>query len=141
MKFFLSAILLLSIVSLLTGSTPSYSNSVFTPEEIKHLSSIPVKIYFNGEHYYSDKFRFNLTDEKRRMEIYKSEENDNADFLSMIPLTLDRNYYDLQTNNSPQLIWQNPNNIKIQGSLFYRYMFWLHISLKVLVYLSNYCLL
>ena len=111
MKFFLSAILLLSIVSLLTGSTPSYSNSVFTPEEIKHLSSIPVKIYFNGEHYYSDKFRFNLTDEKRRMEIYKSEENDNADFLSMIPLTLDRNYYDLQTNNSPQLIWQNPNNI------------------------------
>lgn len=111
MKFFLSAILLISIVSVLTGSTPSFSNSVFTPEEIKQLSSIPVKIYFNGEHYYSDKFRFNLTDEKRRMEIYKSEENDNADFLSMIPLTLDRNYYDLQTNNSPQLIWQNPNNI------------------------------
>ncbi|MBN8569462.1 MAG: T9SS type A sorting domain-containing protein [Ignavibacteria bacterium] len=111
MKFFLSAILLLSIVSVLTGSTPSYSNSVFTPEEIKQLSSIPVKIYFNGEHYYSDKFRLNLTDEKHRMEIYKSEEKDNTDFLSIVSLTLDRNYYDLQTNNSPQLIWQNPNNV------------------------------
>lgn len=111
MKFFLSAILLLSIVSVLTGSTPSYSNSAFTPEEIKQLSSIPVKIYFNGEHYYSDKFRLNLTDEKHRMEIYKSEENDNTDFLSIVSLTLDRNYYDLQTNNSPQLIWQNPNNV------------------------------
>lgn len=111
MKFFLSAIFLISVVSILTGSTPSFSNSVFTPEEIKLLSSIPVKIYFNGEYYYSDKFRFNLTDEKRRMEIYNSEESDNSDFISMIPLSFERNYYDLQTNNSPQLIWQNPNNI------------------------------
>ena len=111
MKFFLSAILLLSIISLLIVYTPSYSNSVFTPEEIKQLSSIPVKIYFNGEHYYSDKFRFNLPDEKRRIDVYNSSENDNSAFQSIIELSSLRNYYDLQTNNSPQLIWQNPNNI------------------------------
>lgn len=110
MKSVLSKLLLIIFLVMIIH-IPSYSNSVFTPEEIKQLSGIPVKIYFNGENYYSDKLRFNFVSESSRIANYNLSETDNSAFVSSVMLSTERNYYDLQTNNSPQLIWQNNFNI------------------------------
>lgn len=110
MKSALSCLLLI-FSAILILCVPSYSNSIFTPEEIQRLANIPVKIYFNGENFYSDKLRFNFSNEKLRVDKYNSEETDNPAFYSSYLLNTSRNYYDLQTNNSPQLIWQNPANL------------------------------
>jgi hypothetical protein len=90
---------------------PSISQSFFTSEEIQKLSRIPVKIYFNGEHYYADNLRFNIADEKNRLKNFNSQEDNSGAFLSEVPLTNLRNYYDLQSLGSFQGMWQNPLNL------------------------------
>ncbi len=98
-------LLFLTVLNFLLLLNSASSNSIFSPEEIKELSNIPVKVYFNGENYYSGKFRCPLINDKSRIENYKLIQDHSSGFLSINEIPMERNYYDLQANGSAQLIF------------------------------------
>jgi len=82
------------------------AQSIYTSQEIKKLSYIPVKIYFDGE-VYSSHFSPGIKKEAR---IIEPQGPDAYSSISYVQLSNLRNYYDLESNGAPLQIWQDPSN-------------------------------
>ncbi|MBS1494676.1 MAG: T9SS type A sorting domain-containing protein [Bacteroidetes bacterium] len=100
MKFFL---LLLSYFVLTLGLQ---AKSNYTPEQIRMLASISVKINSDGE---VDKsvFKTGIVPDSRIIQNYNESPSTIVFMKEMSSL---RNYYDLESNGTPLQIWQDPAN-------------------------------